>query len=144
MNIIKILEKIIIIIMIIMISGCVCYIEPCYADSPIHPDSGGGSNTGNVSGNTNKGLPSLDDNYKPKASNGKPIEIVEKILGVLTIIGVIAMVIAVAVMGFGLILGSASDKALKQEQMVGLLIAAALITGGSLIARIIISAAESM
>ena len=140
MNIIKILEKIALITILFFICFSLFFEMPSYASEV--PDEGYEGSA--VAGDADKGLPSLNDNYKPKASNGKPIEIVEKILGVLTIIGVIAMVIVVAVMGFGLILGSASDKALKQEQMVGLLIAAALITGGSLIARIIISAAESM
>ena len=140
MNIIKILEKIALITILFLICFSLFFEMPSYASEV--PDEGYEGSA--VAGDADKGLPNLNDNYKPTVSEGKPIDIVEKILGVLTVVGIIAIVIAVAIMGFSFILGSASDKALKQEQVIGLLIAAALITSGSAIARLIISAAESM
>ena len=49
-----------------------------------------------------------------------------------------------ALIGFGTILGSANEKAQGQEKYVGLVIAALLITGGSVLAKLIINIAESI
>ena len=138
MNIIKIVEKTTLITVLFVICYSLFCIKPSYALDV--PDE----SVGGVTGNAELMLPSIGDEYKPTASDGKAIDIVEKILGVLTVVGIIAIVIAIAVMGFGMILGSASEKAFKQEQLVGLLIAAGLITTGSVIARMIISVAEKM
>lgn len=86
-----------------------------------------------------------DPGYKPTIpSGGKATTIISNILGALTVIGIIAIVIAIALIGFSSILGSASEKAENKEKYVGLIIAAVLITGGSIIARIIISVAETL
>lgn len=124
MKISRILYKAVILILLVII----CNSNICYA----------GQN----------GLPSLDDEgYKPKVSlseDGKAMNVVVIILNVLTVLGVIAIVVSTALIGFNMILGSASEKAVAQEKFVGIIIASALITGGTIIARIIISVAESI
>lgn len=88
-------------------------------------------------------LPSLDLDYKPTAQNGKIINITETILGVIIAVGAILIVVFIALTGFGMILGSASEKAVAKEKFAGYLIAAVILTGGATIAKIIISIAET-
>ena len=90
------------------------------------------------------GLPSLSD-FEPQISMGSQSKsIISGILGALTVIGIIAIVLSIAIIGFNTILGSASEKAAGQEKYGGLVIAAVLITSGSIIARLIISLAENI
>lgn len=117
----KIFVKIAFILVVIIISSS--YV--CYANS--------------------NGLPTLGEGYRPTISvGGKTETIISNLLGALTVIGLITIVIAIAMIGFGYIMGSASEKAEMQSKFVGILIAAAIITGGSIIARIIISTAETL
>lgn len=91
------------------------------------------------------GLPNLDDSgYAPQITSGKATTIISNILGVLTVVGIIAIVVAIALIAFESILGSASEKAESKGKYVGLVIAAGVITGGSIIARMIISVAETL
>ena len=93
---------------------------------------------------TSTSLPDLDQ-YKPTASMGtKSKNIVTTILNVMTVIGVIAIVVWMAMIGFGTILGSAGDKAAGKEKYIGLVVASILLIAGSSIAKLIISVAESM
>lgn len=125
MRIIKILNKtIMMLLLIIMSTYCVCYAT-----------------------SDDKGLPDLEGNYAPTigiATDGNTVTIIGQILGVLTVVGIVASVIGIALVGFNSILGSASEKAANQEKYVGIVIAALLITGGSVIARFIISSAENL
>lgn len=100
-----------------------------YRDSEANSSSDGIPNTGMYQ-------PTIDTN---PISRGK----LEKILAILQVIGVIAIVIAIALVGFKTILGSASEKAMEKEKYMGILIAAIMITSGITIARFIISAIES-
>lgn len=141
MKINKILNKII--ILAICIIMCTC--STCFAKEESPTDFDGGEISSSRVGSS-VGLPNLNDNgYKPTLSSGdRATAIISKILGVLTVIGIIAIVIAIALIGFGTVLGSASQKAENQGKYVGILIAAGLITGGSIIARMIISVAEAI
>lgn len=95
-----------------------------------------------------KGLPNLDDTgYKPTVSlstGGSAFNIITQILSVLTVVGIIAVVIAIALIGFNTILGSASEKADYQQKLVGVVIAGIFMIAGSTIAKFIISIAENI
>ena len=97
-----------------------------------------------VAGSDELGLPLLSDNYKPSVEEGTSINIISKLLGILTVVGVVAIAISIGIIGFSSILGSAGEKAVAQEKYMGIVIAALLITGGSILARIIISVAENI
>lgn len=92
------------------------------------------------------GLPNLGDpNYRPTVQlEGTPKTIIATILGVLQAIGGILIVISIALIGFNTIMGSASEKAIAKEKFVGLFIAAVVILGGSTLAKMIASVAESL
>lgn len=122
-------------IVTIMCNSCTCYAAPT---------DGGSDTSGEVGGSSEIGLPTLDETYRPVVGEGRATNIVVSILNVLTAVGVVAIVIAVTLIGFGSILGSASEKALGQEKMVGIIIAAVLMIGGSIIVKLIISVAESI
>lgn len=70
--------------------------------------------------------------------------IISGILSVLTIIGVLGVIVAIALIGFNMILGSASEKAVSQEKFVGIFIAAVLLVAGTMIAKYIISIASTI
>lgn len=133
----KILYKIILILaLIIMCTSSICYAEQELPD--IHDGGGKGIITGD-------GLPDLDGNYKPTVQMGDSSKnIVSTILGILTVLGIVVGVVGIALIGFNTILGSASEKAAGQEKYVGIVIAALLITGGSVIAKFIINFAENL
>ena len=122
MKITKIVYKIMIIIaVIIMCSSSICF------------------------AGVENGKPNLEGNYRPTVQMGSNSKnIVSTILGVLTVLGIGIGVIGIALIGFNSILGSASEKAAGQEKYVGIVIAALLITGGSVIARFIINFAENL
>ena len=148
----KIVFKVILImILIVTCNSCVCYAERPNKD--IMQEGGSGSDAGGGSsnedntaqGNEGLGLPPLDNTYKPSVSMGTTtLGVITTLLSVLQVLGVVTIVISIAIMGFGSILGSASEKAAGQEKMVGIVVAAALITGGSIIAKMIISVAEKI
>ena len=104
-----------------------------------------GPSAPDVKGDTKTGLPSLNNNFKPTASiTGTAKSTVELILGVLQVVGIVAVVVGIGLIGFNTILGSAGEKAIAQEQYVGIVIAAVVITAGSTIAKFLINAAEKM
>lgn len=139
MKIIKILYQIILItILIVMCSSCICFAAKKENLPPLPEDA-------TVTGDESIGLPDLNNGYKPTTDlGGTGEEIVGKILGVAIAIGGIAGVISIALIGFNTILGSASEKAANQEKYIGVLVGAILITSGSIIARIIMSFADKI
>lgn len=149
-------KVILIMMLIVMCNSCIAYAANNDPMQSILKDDSSGSGASNqtpatnsenktVQGNDNLGLPNLDSSYKPTISTGDTtLGIISKLLGVLQVLGVIAIVVSIAIMGFGSILGSAGEKAAGQEKMVGIVVAAALITGGSIIAKLLISFAENI
>lgn len=115
-------------------------------DSPNYDLRDSDAESGNltVQGNQDEGLPELGSGYKPTVSLGTAQEKVEIILGALTVIGVIIVVIAIALIGFNTILGSASEKADYQVKIIGILIGGIMMVSGSTIAQVIIKFAENI
>lgn len=113
----RIVKVIVMAMLIIICNSCICY----------------------ASGN----LPSLDIGYKPTIQGGKLIEVTNIVLGAIIAIGAILITVFIAITGFGMILGSAEEKAVAKEKFGGYLIAAIILTGGATIARVIISIAET-
>ncbi len=141
----KVIYKIILLVMIIIVhSFYECNIVEARVDT-IDVQGGGSSNTeGTTSsggGGGSVGLPSLDG-YGPNLSSGRGKTIISSILGALTVVGTIMVIIAIAIIGFNTILGSASEKAEYNQKLVGVIIAAIILTCGSIIARVLISVAE--
>ena len=137
----KIIYKIMILILLIVLcSSAMCYARETLdgnnvIESEENAESGAGGSTG---------LPNLN-NYKPTVQIGENAKSrVSIILGMLQVLGVIAVVIAIALIGFNFILGSASEKAVAQEKFIGIFVAGALMAGGSTIAKMIISIAENI
>ena len=94
-------------------------------------------------GGTGVGLPSLGAVSRPTAQGGTIIDVTIIILNATIVIGFILITVFIAITGFGMILGSAEEKAVTKEKFTGYLIAAFVLTGGAVIAKIIISVAES-
>lgn len=141
MKIIKILYQIILILMlIIIVNTSICYAAP-FEENAFGGEEGSSTF---VTGDDENGLPDIHNGYKPSVQLGGAKSIVEKILGVLTVLGVIFIVVSIALIGFNIILGTASEKAVNQEKLIGILIAAAVLTGGSSLAQIIMKFAESI
>lgn len=100
------------------------------------------SSTGGSSGNR---YPENLDNYAPKVDGSDDaISIIVKVLSILQIIGVVIFVVALGLIGFNSILGSAGEKAVAKEKGIGLLVGAVLITGGITVAKFIISIVEKI
>ena len=162
MKIKRSLGMIILLMFIVMCNSCICYATPPgvpanqshqddggggAADIPgdqSHQDDDGGGAT-DILGDANQMLPTLGEGYRPTVTSGtKAIDIISRILGVMNVLGIISIVVAITLIGFGTILGSANEKAVTQEKYVGILIAALLLTGGSALARMIMSVAEKI
>ena len=97
--------------------------------------AGGQSGTSTEYPNLNIYRPSIPETPIAKG-------MLENILGVLQVIGVIATVVVISIIGFKTILGSASEKAFEKNKFIGILIAVIMITSGITIAKFIISAVE--
>ena len=83
------------------------------------------------------------DNYKPEITNNtRANSIISKVFGVLQIVGGIAIVISIALLGLNNILGSAGEKAQGQGRSIGILIGAIMIFGVSTVAKFILSVVE--
>lgn len=132
-----------IIILFISCSYCISYAsETTPAEGETSEET---SSPTEVVGDDAQMLPTLGEGYRPTVTSGtKAIDIISRILGVINVLGIISTVVAVALLGFGAILGSANDKAVAQEKYVGIFIASLLLTGGSALAKMIISAAENI
>jgi len=141
---------IIILFVVLLMFGCprVCYADQIRApgsETGVAPEGETQENASNLQGNSSGGLPNLKDSgYKPKVTLGVAAVIFSRILGFLTVIGILVTVVGIALIGFGSILGSAGEKAEAQTKLVGIVIAAIVITSGSAIANLIISVAESI
>ena len=143
MKTIKIIYQIILIAMLIIIcNSCKCYAAQQPTTMIMEDGASGGSSA--VAGDEETGLPDINSGYKPSVQLGSAESIVEKILGVLMVLGIICIVISIALIGFNIILGTANEKAVNQEKLVGILIAAAIMTGGSSIAQMIMKFAENI
>ena len=104
------------------------------------PGTGGGG--GSTESGTNSGIINTD-NYKPEITNNtRANSIISKVFGVLQIVGGIAIVISIALLGLNNILGSASEKAQGQGRSIGILIGAIMIFGVSTVAKFILSVVE--
>jgi len=91
------------------------------------------------------GLPNLEGNYRPSVDlGGSASTIIARILGALQAVGIILIVVSIALIGFNSIMSSANEKAVAQEKYVGLFVAALIIIGGSTLAKLIASVAESI
>ena len=90
-------------------------------------------------------LPTLDK-FKPGPVDmgTKATNIIVTILSIMRVLGVIALVIGATLIGFGTIIGSASQKAEGQGKYVGLVIAAVILIGGTSVAKMIIEAASTI
>lgn len=98
---------------------------------------GGGSTSSGNSGKIDTG------SYKPEITNNtKANSMIGKIFGALQIIGMIAIVLSIALVGFNTMLGSAEEKAQGKGKAIGILFGAIMITAVSTIAKLIISAVE--
>ena len=132
-----------IIILFISCSYCISYASE--TTPPEGEKSEETSEPTEVVGDDAQMLPTLGEGYRPTVTSGtKAIDIISRILGVMNVLGIISIVVAITLIGFGTILGSANEKAVTQEKYVGLLIAALLLTGGSALARMIMSVAEKI
>lgn len=104
------------------------------------PGTGGGG--GSTESGTNSGIINTD-NYKPEITNNtRANSIISKVFGVLQIVGGIAIVISIALLGLNNILGSAGEKAQGQGRSIGILIGAIMIFGVSTVAKFILSVVE--
>lgn len=98
---------------------------------------GGGGGGSGTSGEINTG------SYKPTISNNsRANSMISKIFGALQVVGGIAIVISIAMIGFNNILGSADEKAQGKGKAVGILFGAIMIAGVSTIAKLILSVVE--
>ena len=148
MKMIRIIYIIILLMLIVMCNCCKCYaVPPGMAGNQSHQNDGGGGGT-YVPGDDTLMLPNIDNSYKPSVSlntaNSRVGNIISKLLGFLTVIGICVLVVSTAAIGFDFMMGSANQKAISKEKLVGILIASILLTGGSILAKIIINIGESI
>lgn len=103
------------------------------AEAMAGPEGGGAGNSGEI--NTGS--------YKPTiTNNSRANSMISKIFGALQVVGGIAIVISIAMIGFNSILGSADEKAQGKGKAVGILFGAIMIIGVSTIAKLILSVVE--
>ena len=152
MKMIRSVYIIILSMLIVMCSSWKCYAAPPgmqgFQQHEFDGGSGGANKDTSLEGNAELGLPTLDNSYKPQISLGtgenRVSNIISTILSFLTIIGVCMFVVAIAVIGFDTMMGSANEKAIAKEKYVGLFLAAVLLVGASSLAKIIIKIAEGI
>ena len=88
------------------------------------------------------GLPDLSL-FEPSVSAGSMTERIGKVLGILMILGTVIIVVAVVMIGFNTILGSASEKAEHQQKLTVVIFAGIFMLASSAIAKFLISIAET-
>lgn len=104
------------------------------AEAMAGPEGGGGSGS---AGEINTG------SYKPTISNNsRANSMISKIFGALQVVGGIAIVISIAMIGLNNILGSVDEKAQGKGKAVGILFGAIMIACVSTIAKLILSVVE--
>lgn len=104
-------------------------------------EDSGGTNGGGTK--VPAGLPDLEL-FEPTISLGGTTTIIGQILGILRILGAITIVVAIAVIGFNTILGSANEKAEYQQKLVGVLFAGIFLVASTSIAKLIMSVAATI
>lgn len=77
--------------------------------------------------------------FRPEIQEGKIIDSAEIILGAIVAVGGVLITVFIAITGFGIILGSAEEKAVAKEKFVGYIIAAVVLFGGAAIANFLIN-----
>lgn len=97
-----------------------------------------GESSGNKLPNTDLFVPPVAD----LKSGGRTQEMISKVLGVLELLSQIAIVVAIAIIGFNSILGSASEKAEWNQKLIGVVIAAVVLVAASKVAQLVINIAE--
>ncbi len=81
---------------------------------------------------------SADSSYKPSINIDQDSKnMINKILGVITIVGVVIGVVCIAMIGFYYVLGSADEKAINKQQLIIFTIGAILLVFGSTIVKVI-------
>lgn len=85
------------------------------------------------------------DSMKPTYSDSSGIAGVgQKIVDIISTIGVVISVIVLLVLGIKYMMGSASEKAEYKKTMIPYLVGAVLIFGASAIAKVVVSMAQSV
>ena len=132
-----------VIVVLLMVSS-IANLNKSYAANPdLNPDfsqkiedpSDGGSE-----GGSGTDLPTLDS-FQPSIGLGGASSIIGKIVGILMIVGTVLIVVAIALIGFLTILGSASEKAEYKQKLVGVIFAGIFMVGSSSIAKLLIATA---
>ena len=143
----KIFKIILIAILILVLNSCICY-----ADAEVQDPIDGGpadvvesteDSSSTSTGGGSVGLPSLSGVPKPSVQSGKATTMAGNVLGAIIAVGCVLITVFIGLTGFGMILGSAEEKAVAKEKLTGYLVAVIILTGGAAIAKIIISIAES-
>ena len=81
--------------------------------------------------------------YKPSPAPSDSFNSkIATLLSILQVVGVIAIVVGISIMGFNTIMGSAEEKAVEQKKAIGLIVGAVMIFGVTTIAKFIISTIE--
>lgn len=85
------------------------------------------------------------DGMQPDYSNGDGITTVgQKIVNIISTVGVVIAVIVLLVIGIKYMIGSASEKAEYKKTMIPYLVGAILIFGASAIAKVVVNMAQSV
>lgn len=143
----RILIKIISLLIIIMaICNCMCY-AVSMDEATSEKENTFETEALQIIGKVVKQVPEdehipIDAISRPTAQGGTIIDVTNIILSATIGIGVVLITVFIAITGFGMILGSAEEKAVTKEKFTGYLIAAFVLTGGAAIAKMIISVAE--
>lgn len=142
MKINKLLYKTILIIMLsVIFNSSICYAR--LSEPEMNIFDGGGTTETETETVIPDGLPDLEL-FEPTISPGGATTIIGQILGILRIIGAITIVVAIAVIGFNTILGSANEKAEYQQKLVGVLFAGIFLVASTSIATLIMSVAATI
>ena len=83
-------------------------------------------------------IPVDTGSFRPEIQDGKLIDSAEIILGAIVAVGGVLITVFIAITGFGMILGSAEEKAVAKEKLIGYIIAAVVLFGGATIVNFLI------
>ena len=96
---------------------------------------------GSGSAGAGTGLPDLSIFRPTGGGSNQILSKIGGILSVLRLLGVVMTVVSIAIIGFGTILGSASEKADYQQKLTGVIFAGIFLIASTSIAKLIISVA---
>lgn len=140
--------KIVTVMILLMIVFSCKFVYAASYQSETNDAGGGRTNSPTTSDeSSDQKLPGTSLFEPPHAdlkTEGKMQEIVSQILGIIELLSQIAIVIAVAIIGFNSVLGSASEKAEWNQKLIGIVIAAGVLVATSKIAQLIINIAEEI